>query len=333
MRVAVVGAGSWGSASAWLLGGKGHELLLWARDAQLVQELNATHKNPRYLSDIELPLTVNATTELALALDGAEAVVLATPSVATRNIARQLAQTGALGYDTPVVLLSKGIEGGSGLLLLDVLAQELGNPARLSVLSGPNHAEEVALGIPAATVVAASSVQTAAFFQELFATSTFRVYTSADVVGVQLCGASKNIIAIAVGMAVGRGYGDNTTAMLITRGLAEISRLVTKLGGEPLTCMGLAGMGDLIATCTSRHSRNRGFGLALAQGSTLAQYEQERHMVVEGALACKTVCDLALKHDVEMPISAQVRGVVWDGQALDGIMESLIERTAKPEFY
>jgi glycerol-3-phosphate dehydrogenase len=204
---------------------------------------------------------------------------------------------------------------------------------RLAVLSGPNHAEEVMRGIPSATVVASLSQDTADFFQALFATPAFRVYTSRDTIGVQLCGAAKNIIAIACGLAAGMGFGDNTTAMLMTRGLAEISRLASRLGGDPLTCMGLAGMGDLIATCTSTHSRNRAFGLELAKGGTLEAYQTRTHMVVEGALACKTVTDMARAHGVEMPISMVVRNVVWDQQPLDQALASLIERSFKPEFY
>jgi len=382
MRIAVIGAGSWGSAVAWLLGSapQSHDVRLWARDEELVEAVNAQHRNPRYLASTALPPTVTATTALDVALDGAQAVVLATPSSAVRAIAARMAPylgaaaatgaatthaatatvtgtttatgattatgtaaatvtsaataTGAAtGATTPLVLLSKGVERDSGLLLLDVLAAELGNPARLAVLSGPNHAEEVVRGLPAATVIASTGTATAAFFQEAFVTQAFRVYTSPDTTGVQLCGAAKNIIALAVGMAAGVGFGDNTAALIMTRGLAEISRLVTILGGDPLTCMGLAGMGDLVATCTSPHSRNRSFGLKLAQGTTLAQYEQQTHMVVEGALACKTVTDLAEKHGVELPISAQIRSVIWEGKPLGDTVEELTGRPAKPEFY
>jgi glycerol-3-phosphate dehydrogenase (NAD(P)+) len=318
---------------AWLLGSapQSHDVRLWARDEELVEVVNAQHRNPRYLASTALPPTVTATTALDVALDGAQAVVLATPSSAVRAIAARMAPY--LGTTTPLVLLSKGVECDSGLLLLDVLAAELGNPARLAVLSGPNHAEEVVRGLPAATVIASTGSATAAFFQEAFVTPAFRVYTSPDTTGVQLCGAAKNIIALAVGMAAGVGFGDNTAALIMTRGLAEISRLVTILGGDPLTCMGLAGMGDLVATCTSPHSRNRSFGLALAQGTTLAQYEQQTHMVVEGALACKTVTDLAHKHGVELPISAQIRSVIWEGKPLGDTVEELTGRPAKPEFY
>jgi glycerol-3-phosphate dehydrogenase (NAD(P)+) len=331
VKVAVIGAGSWGSAIAWLLGEKGVDVRLWARSEQLVDALNATHHNPRYLEDVAFSPKVVATCDRAEALAETDAVVLATPSPVTGEIAEAIAPS--LLSETPVVLLSKGLEGATGRLLLDVLAERLGASERLAVLSGPNHAEEVARSKPSATVVASASTKTAAFFQQLFATAAFRVYTSHDTVGVQLCGASKNIIAIACGLAAGIGFGDNTAALLMTRGLAEISRLTTQLGGNPLTCMGLAGMGDLIATCTSPHSRNRSFGLELAQGGTLEAYQKRTHMVVEGALACKTVTELARQHGVDMPIGEVVRTVVWEGRTLDDALASLIERSSKPEFY
>jgi glycerol-3-phosphate dehydrogenase (NAD(P)+) len=421
MKVSVIGAGSWGSAVAWLLGEKGETVSLWARDQELVDGLNITRRNPRYLGDVAFAPTVTASTSLPTVLDGTEAVVLVTPSAVVGEMAERIAPQ--LAADTPVVLLSKGLERTTGMLLLDVLAERLAssaaasavatsavatsasasasaaasaeasavaaeasavaaaasastsalsessptsspqspqspqsppilNPAeqlgpsehfgwpeqsgphkRLAVLSGPNHAEEVVRGTPSATVVASLSQNTADFFQALFATPAFRVYTSRDTIGIQLCGAAKNIIAIACGLAAGLGFGDNTAAMLMTRGLAEISRLASRLGADPLTCMGLAGMGDLIATCTSAHSRNRAFGLELATGGTLEAYQARTHMVVEGALACKTVTDLAQAHSVDMPISMVVRNIVWDQQPLDQAFASLIERSFKPEFY
>lgn len=331
MKIAVIGAGSWGSAIAWLLGEKGETVSLWARNQEQVDVINALHYNPRYLEDVSFAPSVVATTSLTEALTAAQAVVLVTPSALTGEMAERIAPH--FFPTTPVVLLSKGIEGASGSLLLEVLAEKLGAAERLAVLSGPNHAEEVARNKPSATVVASSSLETAAFFQQLFATTMFRVYTSRDTVGVQLCGAAKNIIAIACGLAAGLELGDNTAAMLMTRGLAEIGRLATQLGGDPLTCMGLAGMGDLIATCTSPHSRNRSFGLELARGGTLEDYHLRTHMVVEGALACKTVTSLAQKHGVDMPISQVVRSVVWDKQPLTEAYATLIERSFKPEFY
>jgi glycerol-3-phosphate dehydrogenase (NAD(P)+) len=331
MNVTVVGAGSWGSAVAWLLGGKQHQVRLWARSPELAEQISQSHRNPNYLSDVEFPTAVSATSDLANALEDAEAVVLVTPSSALPQIAGQIAASG-VAAELPVVQLSKGIEAGSGRLLLDVLAEALGNSERLAVLTGPNHAEEVVRSLPSATVVASASSQTASFFQELFNTPTFRVYTSSDTIGTQLCGAAKNIIAIACGISDGLGFGDNTTAMLMTRGLAEISRLVTQLGGDSMTCMGLAGMGDLIATCTSEHSRNRAFGLELAHGGTLEAYQQRTHMVVEGALACQTITSLAAQHGIEMPISQAVRSIAAGEHTAAQMTDILIARLAKSEF-
>jgi glycerol-3-phosphate dehydrogenase (NAD(P)+) len=314
-----------------MLGEKGIDVSLWARNAELIETMNAEHRNTRYLVDLAFSSTVSATNDLALCLKDTEAVVLVTPSSVVTHMAAHMAPL--LGADVPLVLLSKGIEGSTGSLLLDVLGKKLGFPERLAVLSGPNHAEEVARGIPSATVVASTSPKTACTFQELFVTQAFRVYTSEDTIGVQINGAAKNILAIACGLASGLGYGDNTLAMLMTRGLAEISRLVVKLGGDPLTCMGLAGVGDLIATCYSQHSRNRSFGLELAAGGSLEAYQQRTHMVVEGALACKTVTDLARKHEVDMPISSVIRSIVWDKLSTDEAIALLLDRSFKPEFY
>jgi len=330
-QVAVIGAGSWGSAIAWLLGSKPISVNLWARDVETVSSFNNHHKNPRYLSDVEFPSTVYATTDLAEAVSGVEAVLLVTPSMAVTEIASKLKSL--IADDLPLMILSKGLDPASGQLLDAALAAEVGHPERIAVLSGPNHAEEVCLGIPSGTVVASTSQQCALYFQELMATPAFRVYISSDIVGVELYGATKNVVAIASGLAVGLGYGDNTLAMLMTRGLAEIARLVEACGGEAITGMGLAGMGDLIATCTSSHSRNRGFGLELAQGGSLESYQQRTHMIVEGALAARTVTDLAAKLAVELPICEQVRSIIWENQPVQQAVQALIARTAKPEFY
>jgi glycerol-3-phosphate dehydrogenase (NAD(P)+) len=329
MRTAVIGAGSWGSAISWLLGNKGHDVRLWGRNEELCAQINATNHNPRYLTEVELPASVLATSNMADALAGAEYVVLVTPSAVLRSMASQLAPH--LGTQTPLCVLSKGVEANTGALSSQILAEVCGNAARIAVLSGPNHAEEVARGVPSATVVAAADSALAQRFQELFATPTFRVYTSPDVTGVQLCGAAKNVIAIAVGICTGIGFGDNTAALIMTRGLAEISRLVIALGGNPLTCMGLAGMGDLVVTCTSRFSRNRSFGLALAKGETLDDYQDRTHMVVEGAVACKTVTALADSYGVEMPISNVCRRIIWEGQPIRDIARELVDRPLKGE--
>ena len=210
---------------------------------------------------------------------------------------------------------------------------ELGNVARLAVLSGPNHAEEVVKGIPSATVIASQNEATATFFQDLFACESFRTYVSDDVCGVELCAAFKNVIAIAVGISYGIGFGDNTAALLMTRGVAEMSRLVQAIGGQAITCMGLAGMGDMIATCTSEHSRNRAFGKYVAEGRTLAQYQEDTHMVVEGALACRTIQTLSRAYRVELPITDVVRAVVWEGADAQRAARVLAGRPLKTEFY
>jgi len=249
MRVAVIGAGSWGTALAWVLAGNGHSVALWAHSQATAEAINATHRNPRYLSAVELPDAITATHSYAQALEGAEAVAIVTPSSVLREVLR--AVSAHVGATTPVVLCSKGVEGGSGLLPAEIATEELGALERLAVLSGPNHAEEVIKGTPSATVIASAEKPTALLFRDLFATRSFRTYTSTDMTGVELCAAFKNVIAIAVGMAYGVGFGDNTAAVLITRGLAEMGRLVVACGGDTLTCMGLAGAGDMVVTCMS----------------------------------------------------------------------------------
>lgn len=331
MNVTVVGAGSWGTAAALQLAANDHEVMLWARRPELAERIESSRTNEEYLAGVTLPNTVKVTSNIEVALRHAEVLVLATPSKAVRATCEQLLPH--YSPEAPLLLLSKGVENESGMLLLDVIDSVLKSGQHQAVLSGPNHAEEVARGMLSATVIAAQNPRVAELFQELLISESFRVYTSTDVKGVQLCGAAKNIIAIAAGVVAGRGLGDNTAAMLMTRGLAEISRLVEAAGGDSQTCMGLAGMGDLIVTCTSHHSRNRSFGVALAAGETIAQYEARTHMVVEGALACKSVGHLAARYGVELPISETVRGVVWEGLPLDEMHTLLMTRPAKPEFY
>lgn len=329
--VAVIGAGSWGTSASWLLGGKGLAVRLWSRETEIAEAINSEHHNPIYMTDITLPDTVYATPDIADALKGAEAVVVVTPSIGVRTTAEAMAPH--LGADVPVVVLSKGVENETLMLMTEVLEDVLGNRSRLAGLSGPNHAEEVGRGVPSATVVAAYEEKVGQLFQELFMTRFFRVYTNPDVVGVELCGASKNVVAVAAGMCDGLGYGDNTKATLMTRGLAEMGRLGRAIGANPLTYMGLAGMGDLIVTCTSRHSRNRALGEAIGSGQTLEEYRSHTNMVAEGAFACVSVHELGKKMGVELPITAQVRAVLHEGASLIDAEEALLGRPATDELH
>jgi glycerol-3-phosphate dehydrogenase (NAD(P)+) len=219
------------------------------------------------------------------------------------------------------------------MLMTEVLEDVLGNKGRVAGLSGPNHAEEVSKGIPSATVVAAYEPHVGDLFQDIFMTSFFRVYTNPDVVGVELCGASKNVVAIAAGICDGLGYGDNTKATLMTRGLAEMTRLGRALGANPMTYMGLAGMGDLIVTCTSRHSRNRGLGELIAKGGTMQEFYDKTHMVDEGAVACITVDELARREGLELPITHEVREVLYEHKPVATAQEALLGREAKDELH
>lgn len=329
-QFAVLGAGSWGSALAHLLASNNHQVSLWCRREELAQNINATHTNPQYLGDTTLHTSLYASSSLAEVCKDADALVCVVPSLALRKIAQDLKRY--VDKSTPCIICSKGFEANTGYLPLEIFEEELGNTQRLAVLSGPNHAEEVVKLLPSATLIASSSKETARFYQEAFSQESFRCYTSSDVVGVEICAAYKNIIALAVGLSFGLGMGDNTAAMLMTRGLAEMSRLSVALGGDQSTCMGLAGMGDLVATCTSKHSRNRMFGEALASGVSLDEYQSRRHMVVEGARACKTIQVIAQKSAVELPIASVVHEVVWNGADPLEAGYALSMRPLKPEF-
>jgi glycerol-3-phosphate dehydrogenase (NAD(P)+) len=331
MRTAVIGAGSWGTAVAWLLGGKGVDVMLWAREPEIAEGINSEHRNPSFLKDVTLDPRVQATSDVEHAISGAEAVVVVTPSHGVRGVAETMA--GALPKTTPVVNLAKGVEQGTLMRMTQVLEDVLGNRERLAALSGPNHAEEVSKGVPSATVVAAYDESVGRTLQDMFMTPFFRVYTNPDVIGVELCGASKNVVAVAAGMSDGLGYGDNTKATLMTRGLAEMSRLGAHLGANPLTYMGLAGMGDLIVTCTSRHSRNRALGEWVAKGGTVESYAAETHMVAEGAKSAVSLDDLARSLGIEMPITHQVRAILYEGHNPAEAGAVLMGRSARDELH
>jgi glycerol-3-phosphate dehydrogenase (NAD(P)+) len=306
--------------------------MLWARSGEVADTINASHVNPRYLSDYELPESICATSSFKEALAGAQAAVVVTPSAALRTVAQSMAPF--VDASLPVVICSKGVEESTGLLPLDIFAEVVGESDRLAVLSGPTHAEEVICRKPSAAVVAGTCEDTTLFFRDLFATPMFRTYTSHDAVGVELCAAFKNVIAIAVGISYGMGFGDNTAALLVTRGLAEMSRMMVACGGDALTGMGLAGAGDMVVTCMSQHSRNRRFGEQyVARGFTLEDFTRDTHMVCEGAVACKTLETLEKRYEVDLPLTQAVRSIVWGGLPIEEAVQVLVERPLKKEFY
>ena len=328
-KISVIGAGSWGMAVAWLLDGKGHTVKLWAFEPEIAEAITSSGRNPVYLPKVQFSERTTASSCMRTALEDAEAVVMVTPSIGVRATAEKMAET--LPKDTPVVILSKGLEAGTHKVMTEILEEVLGNPERIAALSGPNHAEEVSKAVPSATVVAAHSPETAQYFQELFSTPFFRVYTNTDLVGVELCGAGKNVIAIACGMCDGMGLGDNAKASLMTRGLAELVRLGEAVGARTDTFRGLAGMGDLIVTCTSKHSRNRSLGEGVARGDTLDGYQERTKMVVEGAVACNSIYELARERGVDMPITQLVYEVLYEGLSPEEGIGLLMSRPPKEE--
>ena len=330
-RVAVLGAGSWGTAFGKVLADAGRTVVLWARRPEIAAGVNEQRCNPDYLPDVALPEGMTATTNAAGALDGADAVVLAVPSQTLRtNLAtwRPLLPPGRT-----LVSLAKGVELGTLKRMSEVVTDVAGvAPDQVAVVSGPNLAREIADGEPTATVIACSDHDRAVALQNACTTSYFRSYTNVDVVGCELGGAGKNVIALACGIAAGMGFGDNTRASVITRGLAEIARLGTALGADPLTFAGLAGLGDLVATCSSPLSRNRTFGERLGRGESLAQAEAANHgQVAEGVKSCTSICELGIRHGVELPIADAVRRVCHEGLSTQAMAKELISRAPKPE--
>jgi glycerol-3-phosphate dehydrogenase (NAD(P)+) len=323
MKIAVIGAGSWGTALAKLLGEKHPEVILWARSREMAAELAASRQNQKYLPDASLPPALTVTDDLAAAACGAGLVIIATPSHAVRATARSLSaqiQAGAV-----VVSAAKGLELGTLKRMSAVIAEEI-PAAAVVALSGPNHAEEVSAGQPSATVAASQDRRAAELVQDALMAPYFRVYTNPDIVGVELGGALKNIIALGAGIAEGLGFGDNAKAALMTRGLAEITRLGTALGARPLTFAGLSGIGDLIVTCTSRHSRNRRAGLMLAAGKTRSEVETASSMVVEGIRATAAAHELASLYKVDMPITNEINGVLYAGASPLAAVSRLMTR-------
>jgi len=330
MRVAVVGAGSWGTTVAALVAPRA-PTVLWSRRRLLADALNELHENPDYLPGVRLPTELSSTSDLHEAVAGADVLVMAVPSHGYRSVL-ELASD-AVSSDISVVSLTKGIEQSTLMRMTEVTSDVLPehDPTRIGVLTGPNLAKEIIAGQPAATVVAMADEEAAAELQMLFMGPTFRVYTNPDVIGCEAAGAVKNVMAIAAGMASGLGFGDNTLATLITRALAEMTRLGVAMGGTPLTFAGLAGMGDLIATCSSSKSRNHMVGFGLGKGRTLDDIIEEMNMVAEGVKSTAGVLDLASRHHVEMPIAEQVGRVLYEGASVPEAIVALMSREAKSE--
>ena len=332
MIAAVMGGGSWGTTFAQVLCDAETDVTLWCRGHEVADGINSARRNQDYLPEITLPESLRATTEAARAMDGADVVVFAVPSQTLRqNLTRwvPVIPPGAI-----LVSLIKGIELDTGKRMSEVIAEVTGRPAgQIAVITGPNLAHEIAQRQYAATVVACTDLQTAENLQKICHTSYFRPYTNPDVIGCELGGAVKNVIALAVGIAVGMGLGDNTRAMLITRGLAEIARLGAALGADQHTFAGLAGMGDLVATCSSPLSRNRTFGEKLGRGVPITEIIANTKQVAEGVNSSKSVLELAAVHGVEMPITEVVAAVVYDGLDVGQAALMLASRSAKPERY
>jgi glycerol-3-phosphate dehydrogenase (NAD(P)+) len=331
MRCCVLGAGSWGTALGALLAGKGFPVTAWDKDTVVLDEIAHAHRNERYLAGIALPPTLLATPELGRALEGAELVVVAVPSFAVRQVAIEAKRLVHAG--TPVVCVAKGIELESLMTMTEVLEDVLPVPLHpyVAVMSGPSFAREVARGLPTAVTVAARWERIARQVQDAFHTRTFRPYTSGDVVGCEVGGCVKNVVAIAAGISDGLGFGANALAALITRGLAEITRLAVRKGANPLTLSGLSGLGDLVLTCSSDLSRNRTVGRRLAEGKKLEDIEREIAQVAEGVRNARSVHDLSRRLEVEMPISETVHRLLYENVPPKDAVTALMMRETKPE--
>jgi glycerol-3-phosphate dehydrogenase (NAD(P)+) len=329
-RIAVIGAGSWGTTAA-ALAARAAPTVLWSRRQDVADHVNREHRNPRYMAEQLLPDGLEATADLGEAVQDAAAVVMAVPSHGFRDVYSQTAS--AIDDIVPILSLTKGIEQGTLATMTRVVGEvsPSHDPDRIGVLTGPNLAAEVAAGQPTAAVIAFADQEAAVTLQTIFMGPTFRVYTHDDVPGCELGGALKNVMAIAAGMSDGLGFGDNTRATLITRALAELSRLGIALGGRPSTFAGLAGMGDLIATCISTSSRNHRVGFELARGQNLDQITTEMRMVAEGIKTTRAVLDLASRHRIEMPIATHVGLVLYEDMDPREAVMRLMSREAKPE--
>lgn len=326
--ISIIGAGSWGTALAVLLHRNGHQVTVWSVIEAEIKMLREEHEHKDKLPGVMLPEDMEFTTDLEKAVKGADVLVLAVPSPYTRGTAHSMAPYVEEGQ--VIVNVAKGIEEKTLLTLSQIIEEEIPQ-AKVAVLSGPSHAEEVGRGIPTTIVVGAREKETAEYLQNIFMNEVFRVYISPDILGIELGAALKNVVALAAGIADGLGYGDNTKAALITRGITEIARLGVAMGGRFETFCGLTGIGDLIVTCASMHSRNRRAGILIGQGYTMKQAMDEVKMVVEGVYSAKAAMGLAKKYDVQLPIIEQVNAVLFEGQLADEAVKNLMLRDKKIE--
>lgn len=327
-KIGVIGAGSWGTALTWRLAQNGHEVKVWSIAEDEVRMLNEDHEQKVKLPGVILPDAVEATTDLHEAMSDKDAVVLAVPSPFTRSTAKRMAPYCRFGQ--LIVSVAKGIEEDSLMTLSEIIRQEIPQ-AEVAVLCGPTHAEEVGKGLPTAIVAGARTRTAAEYVQSLFMDKSLRVYTSPDMRGMELGAALKNVVALAAGVADGLGYGDNTKALLITRGIAEISRIGIAAGGRAETFSGLTGIGDLIVTCASMHSRNRRAGILIGKGATADEAAKEVGQVVEGVYSARAAMKLAEKYGVRMPIVEEVNQILFENKPAAEAVKSLMERDPVPE--
>lgn len=323
MRIGVVGSGSFGTAMASLLGRKGYDCLVWSYLEEEAKRIEEERENKEFLKGVKLPDSVHCTNDLKKVVENADLVITVVPSFATRDTAKKMAPF--IKDAQPMVNLSKGLENDTLLRLSQVYKEEIPQ-ARWAVMSGPSHAEEVGIGLPTTNVVASKDEELVKFIQNIFMDETFRVYASTDDIGVELGGALKNVIALCAGICDGLGYGDNTKAALMTRGIVEIKRLGVSMGASEKTFSGLSGIGDLIVTCTSMHSRNRRAGILLGQGKSLDETLKEVHMVVEGVHTAKAAYNLAKKYNVDMPIVNEANKILFEGKAVKEAVRDLMNR-------
>lgn len=328
IKVSVIGSGSWGTANAISLAGKGLSVKLWVRNKELLETINEKRENITYLPDVLLPDRIQISNDLEYCCRESDIIVLGTPSHAVREMVHNIRSY--LNKEQVIVNLAKGIENDTLCRMSEVIEEYLPD-SPVAVLSGPNHAEEVARNIPSATVVSSKYKRVAEFIQETFMTPRFRVYTNPDIVGVELGGALKNVIALGAGISDGLGFGDNTKTALMTRGIVEIARLGVAMGARQNTFNGLSGAGDLIVTCTSMHSRNRRAGIAIGQGKTLEEVLSSTKMVIEGVRTTKSAYQLSKKIGIEMPITEEIYGVLFDDYEVRNSVINLMTRNKTHE--